>query len=516
MRKQPIPAAQYIRVSTLGQASSLDIQRNAIERYADRWGFSITHTFQDLGKRGNTIKGRFDFQKLIYEVITGKATYRAVLVYDVARWGRFPDVDEAGHYEFICRQAGVPVYFCSDVSQEPCSSTLASSIVRALKRAAAGEYSRELSRKCFVGQKRIAELGFVVGGSAPYGMRRMAVSPDGSRKLILERGVRKGISTDRIVLVPGPERELAIVREAFHRLIDLGQSPHAIANEFNRRRVPTAKCKFWRSNTVSQMLTNRKYCGCNVWNRFNCQVSPTVANATSTWVMKNKAFPAVIDEKRFAKAQGIIQKLKQRTCDNFLLEDLRNLYARDQRITGAIIDSSRGMASTQTYRTHFGGLLRAYDRIGYKPKVSTANSEIARSKRAIFLGQIVEQLRSAYGSDFSIFYGPRGRGLGMRFSNGLQVAARVCSRIKTSGDAAIWKRFSNAMTNDHLYLLCLLDEKNERIEKLFLLRRTIRCVVPLHFQLRDLSHGVLLTFNDLANLKQLVVTLGNCSFPLES
>src|SRR5689334_9659724 len=73
MRKQPIPAAQYIRVSTLGQASSLDIQRNAIERYADRWGFSITHTFQDLGKRGNTIKGRFDFQKLIYEVITGKA-----------------------------------------------------------------------------------------------------------------------------------------------------------------------------------------------------------------------------------------------------------------------------------------------------------------------------------------------------------------------------------------------------------------------------------------------------------
>ena len=511
MRRPPIPAAGYIRVSTLGQASSIDIQRNAIERYARRWGFSVIRTFQDIGKRGNTIRGRFDFQKLIYEVITGEATYRAILAYDVARWGRFQDVDEAGHYEFICRQAGVPVYFCSDVSQEPHSPTLVSAIVRTLKRAAAGEYSRELSRKCFLGQKRIAELGFVVGGSAPYGMRRMAVSQDGFRKLTLEKGVHKGISTDRIILVPGPKREIAIVREAFHRLIDLGQSPHAIAKEFNRRGVPTAKFTSWRSNTISQMLTNRKYCGCNIWNRFSCQQSPASANPISTWVTKHKAFPGVICEKRFALAQEVIKQLKQRTCDEMLLDDLRNLHTQNIKITCASIDSMPGMASTQTYRAHFGALLRAYDRIGYKPKVSTINSQNARCRRSILLDQIVEHLRSVYGSDFSIFYGPQGRGLGLQFSNGLKIAVRVCSRVGASGNVVIWKRFQNAMTDDHLYLLCLLNETNEQIENLFLVRRTIRCVVPLHFQLRDIAHGLQLTFNDLANLKSLVSNVSNCN-----
>jgi DNA invertase Pin-like site-specific DNA recombinase len=507
MRTPPIPAAQYIRVSTLGQLSSLEIQRNAIEQYADCWGFLITHTFSDLGKRGNTIRGRLGFQKLIYEVITGKATYRAVLVYDVARWGRFLDTDEAGHYEFICRQAGVPVYFCSELSQPPRSPTLVSSIVRTLKRAAAGEYSRELSRKCFIGQKRIAELGFLVGGSAPYGMRRMAVSRDGSRKMILERGMHKGISTDRVVLVPGPKSEIAVVREAFHRLIDLGQSPHAIANEFNRREVQTAKCTRWQSNTVSQMLTNRKYCGCNVWNRSSCRRSSPVANPMPTWVTADKAFPAVIREERFAKAQEVIKALKQRTSDNHLLENLRRLSARNKKITGALIDSTGGVASTQTYRSHFGGLLRAYDRIGYKPKVSTVNSQIARARRAIFLDQIVNHLKATYGSGLTTSSATTKSGLLVKFSNGLEIAVRVCSRVKINKTVSVWKRFSNAIANDRLYLLCLLDERNERIEKLFLLQRTIRCVVPLHFELGDLSHGVQLTLGELTNLKQLVATL---------
>jgi len=43
-----------------------------------------------------------------------------------------------------------------------------SNIVKNLKRAMAGEYSRELSTKVFAGQCRLIKLGFKHGGSSAY------------------------------------------------------------------------------------------------------------------------------------------------------------------------------------------------------------------------------------------------------------------------------------------------------------------------------------------------------------
>ena len=45
-------------------------------------------------------------------------------------------------------------------------------ILKALKRSMAGEYSRELSVKVKIRLTRLAKLGYKLGGSAPYGLRR--------------------------------------------------------------------------------------------------------------------------------------------------------------------------------------------------------------------------------------------------------------------------------------------------------------------------------------------------------
>jgi hypothetical protein len=68
----------------------------------------------------------------------------------------------------------------------------------------AGEYSRELSAKVFVGQCRLIELGFRQGGSPGYGLRRMLRDQSGESKGTLNRGEQKSIQTDRVILVPGP------------------------------------------------------------------------------------------------------------------------------------------------------------------------------------------------------------------------------------------------------------------------------------------------------------------------
>jgi len=83
-------------------------------------------------------------------VISGSVAFRAILVYDVSRWGRFPDTDEAAHYEFLCKSSGIPVHYCA----EPFPNDLSpiSLILKTLKRTMASGYSRELGMRTLAGK----------------------------------------------------------------------------------------------------------------------------------------------------------------------------------------------------------------------------------------------------------------------------------------------------------------------------------------------------------------------------
>jgi len=141
-------------------------------------------------------------QQLLRDVV-GTPLFRAILVYDVSRWGRFQDTDESAHYEFLCKAAGVPVHYCAESFAN--DGTLSSLLMKTLKRGMAAEYSRELSVKVLAGQKRLACLGYKQGGVPGYGLRRMLVASDGTPKQLLANGERKSIATDRVTLVHGPE-----------------------------------------------------------------------------------------------------------------------------------------------------------------------------------------------------------------------------------------------------------------------------------------------------------------------
>ena len=49
---------------------------------------------------GLNIAGRASLQRLLQTVISGKATFKAILAYDVSRWSRFQDAAESAHYEY--------------------------------------------------------------------------------------------------------------------------------------------------------------------------------------------------------------------------------------------------------------------------------------------------------------------------------------------------------------------------------------------------------------------------------
>src|SRR5260221_3595786 len=119
------------------------------------------------------LKNRAGLVRLLDDVRSDAVDFDHILVYDVSRWGRFQDVDESAHYEFICKQAGIKVAYCAE--QFDNDGTMMSSILKNLKRVMAAEFSRELSAKVHAGASRYARLGFKLGGRPCYALRRQLV-----------------------------------------------------------------------------------------------------------------------------------------------------------------------------------------------------------------------------------------------------------------------------------------------------------------------------------------------------
>ncbi|WP_347140802.1 recombinase family protein, partial [Paracoccus sp. SSK6] len=185
-------------MSTDHQKYSTENQGEAIRHYASARGIEIVKTYADAGKSGLKIEGRDALRQLIDDVQAGRTDFTTVLVYDVSRWGRFQDADESAYYEYICRRAGISVQYCAEQFENDGSPV--STIVKGIKRAMAGEYSRELSTKVFAGQGRLIEKGYRQGGPAGFGLRRMLINEHGAAKSVLERGEHKSIQTDRVIL----------------------------------------------------------------------------------------------------------------------------------------------------------------------------------------------------------------------------------------------------------------------------------------------------------------------------
>jgi DNA invertase Pin-like site-specific DNA recombinase len=363
-----VPAAQYLRVSTDHQQYSLENQSAAIRKYAELRNFEIPETYTDAARTGVILKRRSGLQHLLADVVSGNTAYRAILVYDVSRWGRFQDTDEAAHYEFVCKSAGVPVHYCAETF--PNDDTISSLIMKALKRAMAGEYSRELGVKVFAGQKRLAQLGFKLGGRSGYGLRRMLVTSAKVPKQLLAFGERKSIATDRVILVPGPDEEVGYVREIFRMLVSQKRTVYSIACELNERRVPYLDSQ-WDYQAVYNILTHPKYAGFSVFARSSRKLyTPTVKLPKSQWVVTPGAFASVVDVETFNRAQEILGARTPRNAATVAGAERKVIASIDPRLPRYSVPfhlSSPLWQFAARLRTHWLRASRSIQEHGFAP-----------------------------------------------------------------------------------------------------------------------------------------------------
>jgi len=464
--KRVVRAAQYLRMSTEHQKYSTQNQAEAIATYAGLRNIEIVCTYADAGRSGLRLNGRDALQRLLNDVRSGRADFEFVLVYDVSRWGRFQDADESAYYEYSCKEAGIQVLYCAEPFEN--DGSLTSTILKNVKRAMAGEYSRDLSTKVFIGQCRITSLGFWHGGPASYGLRRQLVDEFGTPKAQLEYGQQKSLQNDRVVLKPGPAFEVETVRRVFKSFVTERKGVTEIAEDLNAKRIWTTRGNSWSGQTIDKILTNEIYVGNIVFNRTSFKLKQkSVVNPPEMWVRRDNALEAIIAPKIFARAQKLIAKRRQRMSDQEALAKLSALWRKRGHLSNDIIIAAKTVPDTSTYIKRFGSLTEAYRLIGFRPKPRYCWAAIEARIEGIVDGQVAGILSNIEKMGGCGNFDHAARLLTVSEKLAVSIGSARC--VSEGAGQMRWHVRINRVTKSDLALVFKMNRSNEKIQEYYLL-----------------------------------------------
>jgi hypothetical protein len=192
------------------------------------------------------------------------------------------------------------------------------------------------------------------------------VSADGKPKETMKHGEHKSLTTDRVILIPGPPKEVECVRRVFSMAIE-GHGGAAIARELNRRNI-TRYGRPWSSLDVRNIVRNPKYTGCNVWHRHSQRLRPDkrIQVGHEQWIVRPAAFAPIVDKETFDRAQASFPRKADLTwSDEEILQRVRRLLKTKGRLSETLLLKAAGMPATATIHKHFGTYRQLYERVGY-------------------------------------------------------------------------------------------------------------------------------------------------------
>jgi len=327
-----IPAVTYIRMSSDKQDKSPEQQRDELAKLAEKSGYRIIRSYDDLGVSGNKIEKRVGFRRMVADA-SKLGDFRVILCWDFKRFGRFNSI-ESGKWIHPLIEADVKlVTVCEG---EINWSSFEGRVMSALYAESANQFLVDLSRTSLRGRISRAKAGHHNGGIAPYGYDRMLCDEAGNQRMRVKRGesVAKPKSWTTCLVLSENTQQVETVRFIFDRFANHRTSASAIANELNLRGVKTLSGCPWSRQVVKEILEQPAYCGDQVWGRRHDgkyhvahagEIVPKAEivaarngekprhhrlNAAEPIVNKDR-IPPIVDRKIWAKAQARIAKSKE-------------------------------------------------------------------------------------------------------------------------------------------------------------------------------------------------------------
>ncbi len=301
-----IKAVAYYRHSAEDkQENSVSIQREQVERFAERENIQILEHFKDEGISGLTAN-RPGFQEMFSQWVTNHSAEQIdyILVYDASRFGRFQEMSEVWHWLGLCSKRDIKL--ASVTRGLPRNETSAiDSFIITLDFSMSGEFSKILSEKVAYGSMKVAEQGYSPGGTAPYGYSRVLLSEQRERIGILQRGEHKLISNQRVSLEPALNDEADVVKRIFDEFVSQNNFPADIADDLNREGIVTATGRQWTASGINKILSNETYMGTRVYNKTwkRLKAKKMRHNPSAEWIRCLDAHQALVDSGTFHKAQ---------------------------------------------------------------------------------------------------------------------------------------------------------------------------------------------------------------------
>lgn len=332
----------------------------------------------------------------------------------------------------------------------------------------AAEFSRELSEKVLRGKTHIVQLGFWVGGQAGYGYRRLMLSPEGRPRLLMQSGENKSLTTDRVVLVPGPLKEQQGIREMFAMAIKrMGCTD--IARELNRRGF-AKEGKPWTNATVYNAVTNPKYAGNNVWRRTTSKLrSPRLPVPPQQWIRKVSAFEPLVDQQTFDLAQTRLPTIEDyRWTSDQIVKRARKLLEEKGRISEGLILQARNMPRPCTIKGHFGSLREFYRVLGYNGGEHDIyrGEQIERSLR--LRRELVCQIRDLFPGHVELTRVPQGTRSMLRIDGKFLVSVYLCRTKYRKKGGLHWVVEPSPLEHGYITLFCKMSPAHDRVLSYYL------------------------------------------------
>ena len=302
IRKKAI--AYYRHSAEDKQENSVAIQRQHTEKFAREHNIEIIHEEADEGKSG-LLASRPAFERLFINWIENDDAphFDYVFTYDVSRWGRFQDPNEAAYWTHLCTQRGKEVIYVSDGFPKS-DDKFYSNLKIYMQREMAADFSRQLSSKVFYGCVKVSEQGYSAGGTAAYGMARLLLDVNKKPIRILNIGEHKQIANERVSFTPKEDETTETVREIFNLFVKEKYLIPDIVTRLNQKGVLSATGKRWNKSKVIKILTDETYIGTRIYNKtWGRLKQKSYKNPRSEWVITPKAFKAAVDEQLFRDAQ---------------------------------------------------------------------------------------------------------------------------------------------------------------------------------------------------------------------
>ena len=405
------PAAGYLRCSTDKQDYSIGDQKAAILEYAEKSNVKVVRWFIDEGKSGIAAENRPGLMDMISLVEKGYSPFSKILVYDVSRWGRYGDPDEAGYWEFHCRRHGVQVLYTNEEFKN--DGSIGDVFVKTSKRVMAGEYSKDLSRLSTRGCKTNARLGFRNGAPAPYGMKRILVDNNGKYICDLRTGEHKFEKSKKVKLAPGAPEEIEVIRRVFNCYVSQKMGIVSIVNLLNKNKIPSPRGGKWCVTMVWRILTNETYTGTMTYGKGKSGKYASrwwedkgllkTQHDRNNWILVENAHDGIIAKEVFEQTQII----REQRCESLGWHKNGKAagkpYNSPYRLTRLIVcDHCGHYFHGHTHKSPTGKVYRYYEDGGYTYKGTEVctSFHIPRDLMDNFvIGEIAERVNGPFWID---------------------------------------------------------------------------------------------------------------------